>query len=64
MEIAIFAESIDDISIVPGGQALDITLSGVDLSQLVREVGAEALLEEIGKDEIEEHLKEIENEDE
>jgi hypothetical protein len=63
MDISIFADSIEDISIVPGGQTLDISLTGIDLSQLIREIGSDALLEELDKDEIVEYLNHISEEE-
>jgi hypothetical protein len=64
VDISIFAESIEDVSIVPGGESLDITLSGVDVSQFIEEIGTDVILGEIDKEEILEFLKENDTEEE
>lgn len=53
----------DNVEIVPsGGGSLDVDLEGVDLSQLIHEIGADVILEDIGVDEVKEWLKEKEDE--
>lgn len=49
----------DNVDISPsGGGSLEVDLEGVDLSQLVSEIGFDVLLEEIGTKEINDWLKE------
>lgn len=59
MDISIYAERID---VTPNAGSLDIDLEGVDLSQLISEVGIEFLLSDIGVDEVKEWLNDKENE--
>jgi len=59
MGISIYAERID---VTPNAGSLDIDLEGVDLSQLISEVGIESLLSDIGVDEVKEWLNDKENE--
>lgn len=54
--ITIYAESILDVSPV-NFDSIEVELEGVDIGQLVQEVGIETLLEEIGEEEIKEWLK-------
>lgn len=54
--ISIYVASIDDIS--PAGDSLEVTLSDVDISHLVSEIGIEALLDEMKKTDIDEYFVE------
>lgn len=61
-DITMYAESVDvTASQTPG--VLEVDLDGVDVSQLVHEVGADVLLSEIPREDIEEYLKDLDNED-
>lgn len=59
MDISIYADGVD---ITPIRASLDVDLQGVDLSQLISEIGVEQLLSDIGVEEIKEWLSDKENE--
>lgn len=54
--ITIYAESVDDIS-ANGHDALEVTLSGVDINNVIAEVGQDSILDEISTPDIEEYLE-------
>lgn len=60
--ITIFAESVEDVS-ANAPDVLEITLSGVDLSQLVSEVGVSDLLGAMSMEDIQEYIKNKEEEE-
>lgn len=60
-DITLFADRAD-VGGMPNG-TLEVDLEGIDMSQLVQEVGSDVLLSEIPREEIEEYLKELDNED-
>lgn len=60
--ITIYAESILDVSPV-NYDSIEIELEGVDISQLVQEVGIDNLLEEIGEEEIKKWLNKDKEDD-
>lgn len=60
--ITIFANSIEDIS-ANATDVLEITLSGVDPSELVTEVGVAELLGAMDIDDIKEYLKKKEEDE-
>ena len=62
IELTVFAESVDDIRPV-SQETIEVTLEGVDVSQLVLELGADVLLEEIPREEIDEWIKEKDEEE-
>lgn len=53
--IDIYAESIEDVTPI-NHDSLSITLAGVDLGQLIMEIGQEDILSEIGTKAIHEYL--------
>lgn len=55
MDITLYATGADVAPV--SGDSVSVTLEEVDLSQLVIEVGHFDLLEEIGKEQIDEYLK-------
>ena len=60
--VTIFAESIEDVS-ANGPDVLEVTLSGVDLSQLVSEVGITDLLGSMDIEDIKQYIKDKEEEE-
>lgn len=54
--ITFYAENVEDISPV-SQDSVEVTLQGVDVSQLVAEIGTVELLDEIGMDEVVEWLE-------
>lgn len=60
-DITLFADRVD-VGGTPNG-SVEVDLEGIDISQLVQEVGSDVLLSEIPREEIEEYLKELDNED-
>ena len=62
IELTIFADSVDDIRPV-GNDSLEVTLEGVDLSQLINEIGVQEILDDIPREEIDEWIKEKDEED-
>ena len=63
LDITLFAEDIDNVRSA-GENSLEITLSEVDINQLILEIGADVLLENMDYKEIEEYFAELEEETE
>lgn len=62
MELTLYAESVDDITPV-AHNSLAVELSGVDISQLIEEIGVDELLEEVGTEAIEQYLKTVDEDE-
>lgn len=61
--IEIYAESIEDISPL-SHNSLSITLAGIDLGQLISEIGEDIILSEIGREHINTYLEETAQDEE
>lgn len=61
MEITLFTDNIDIDPI--SGDSVQVTLSGVDVSQVIEEVGSDTLLSEMDIEEIRDFLNEYEDEE-
>lgn len=65
--VTIFAGCVEDISPATTPNVLEVTLSDVDVSQVVQEIGIDSVLSEISDEDIQQYLndkKEREEEDE
>lgn len=58
-DITIFCEEVDNINVI-GEDSLEVTLSNIDISQIISEVGVDSILEHIDRAEVEEYYKESE----
>lgn len=61
MEITIFADGVDINPI--SGESIQVTLEGVDISQVIEEVGSDTILAEMDLEEIYDYIREQEDED-
>ena len=60
--ISIYAECIDDVSVV-GQSQIEITISGVDVGNVVQEFDLHDVLEAVGEDTVREWLEERDGSD-
>lgn len=61
--IELYVESVDDISPIDS-KTLVVEMSGVDLGQLITEIGVENLLDEMAQEDIKNYIKEKEQDGE
>lgn len=58
--ISFYVNRIDDVSVTDNG-TLDVELSGIDISQIVIEVGFENLIDEMDLEEVKAYITEKES---
>lgn len=61
MEMTIFADGVDINGV--SSESVQVTLEGVDISQVIEEIGSDTLLSEMDIEEIKDFLNEYEDEE-
>lgn len=61
MELTIFADGVDINAV--SSESVQVTLEGVDISQVIEEVGSDTILAEMDLEEIYDYIREQEDED-